>query len=229
MRSYFSRATAIVSTVVLFAAACNEAPTGTATDLLQPQFDKKVKPDEPPDFVPVTVTFDYREGDRVKSDPGALPYSGNIRPNGSLIFYASEESGRTVCFDFAGQPGAPDIDCVNALLTTADPGVEDWEGMLEMPALSTRPTSGQFIWASVEYVDGKKKPAEWYLRYGASCDIADPDPPLDNMFSVYKLSDAAWRFGGENAILCRRWLRGPAVLEEMGDFNMPFELYIEKQ
>lgn len=182
---------------------------------------------------PITVEFresvlDPETSDGVLSDGGGL-YMGIFRENGSMIFSTldgSRNEARLLCFDYAGQT---DISggCIDALLTTSDPGFDGNEvgGMLALEPGELLHTSGQFMWGSVEVINGKDQPAEWYLRFGSNCELADQSLP-QNRFEVLRVSQIEWTFEGNNAVLCRRWLKGRPVSEEIGRFSMPFSLDI---
>lgn len=235
MRSHLWRATALASAAFLVANGCSETRTDLATGIEQPQF----KPAKPTNTVPIELEFrDSTENgtlvDGLLSDGGG-PYLGIFRENGSLIFSTTDESqnaSRQIYFNSGDQADAPD-GFVDALLTTSYPQIEGNPpgGMLTMewdpPA--TLHTGGQFIWSSWELKDGKETPAEWYLRYGSSCVTDYSDSTLiENRFDVIRLSETQWTFEGDSAVLCRRWVRGRFVLEEMGRFAMPFKLDIVK-
>jgi len=182
---------------------------------------------------PITVEFWDADGDRVTSDGGDF-YDGIFRedPNGSLIF-STHENPRCIHFDFPQDPEHPLVpsdDCLDALLTTAYPeGEGNPGGMPAMAPGSSLRTSGQFIWGSVEVVNGKETPAEWFLRYGPG-GCAFEEVVEANQFTVTRKPeplDDEWIFEGQNAYLCRNLQRGKPQDPEIGEFAMPFTLTLK--
>ncbi len=221
MRSHVLRATALAGTAILLAGGCGDSPTDIETEIQAPLF---AKPATPLDWVQLDAYFRSAEHDGVVGDNIDEPYSGALRDNGSLALSTlDDDPDRVICFEFGTQ--APSLsDCRDAFLTTADPRFDgDHEGMLQLTVDSTLHTSGQFIWSSVEFEDGKEQPAEWYLRYGSTCELGD-NSLYDNRFDVVRTSETTWTFEGDDAVLCRRWVRGRFILEEIGRFSMPFVL-----
>ncbi|MFC1639664.1 hypothetical protein ACFL3B_02755 [Gemmatimonadota bacterium] len=186
---------------------------------------------------PITVEFSDADGDRVKSDDGDV-YAGIFRedPNGSLIFSTldgSRNETRQLCFDFPQDPEHPLLPsdgCLDALLTTAYPeGEGNPGGMPAMEPGGSLKTSGQFIWSSVEVINGKPTPVEWFLRYGPGGCLFE-EVVEANQFTVTRglvPYDDEWVLEGQDAYLCRNLQQGKPQDPNLGEFQMPFNLTLK--
>ncbi len=177
-----------------------------------------------PSDIPVSATFRDATDDGVLSDKvGSYDsYDAVILPIGNLFLDARRDiPERRLCFDFDGQEGAPDIDCDDAYLSTAAPGVEG--GLPEMAPGSDMTTRAQVTWVKP---DASGKGYNWFLRFGMDCDSNDVD---EDRLDVTHHPDAdTWTLVGTTAILCRMPTKGRPMVEPVGTFVMPFELTVTR-
>jgi len=177
------------------------------------KFSVKLKGGPPQDSV-VSTTFRDAAGDGVVSDGGGA-YQAVILELGNLRLDARVAIPRQLCFDFAGQSGAPTIDCDDGYLTTSRAGVAG--GFLGMPAGSSMTTAVQVTWV----IDGYN----WFLRFGMDCSM---DDDAGNRAVVTHADATTWTLEGSTATLCKMPVKGRPRAELVGVYGMPFKLTIVK-
>jgi hypothetical protein len=182
-------------------------------------FAVKLKGGPPPSDTPVSATFRDYAGDRVRSDGGGS-YEAVILAIGNLSLDARGTTPRVICFNFAGQVGAPaDPFCDDGYLTTADPDVAP----LVMAPGTSMTTRAQVTWVRR---DDSDKGYNWFLRFGQDCDGADV--AADRLTVTHELDGVTWTFTGATAILCQLPTKGKPEVTEVGRYAMPFQLTVVK-
>lgn len=175
----------------------------------------------PPDSIPVTAAFRQSADEAVLTD-GVLgdstggAYDAVILPIGNLFLDARLDTGRRLCLEFAGQPGAPDVVCDHGYLSTAMPNVSG--GLREMPVGTPMTTRAQVTWVKDGY--------NWSLRFGMDCELNDENA---NRIDVTHPDADTWTLEGNTARLCGLPTKGKPRVVDFGVFTMPFELTVVRK
>lgn len=169
-----------------------------------------------PPWVDIHVAAAFRDAtgeDGLLSDGGGA-YDATILDIGNVFLDARKDviPTRMLCLDFAGQPGAPDVNCRHGYFSTAQPSLEG--GLTAMPVGTTIQTTAQATWTWDGY--------NWHLRFGM--EDCDQGPPVDNQAIVTHPDDHTWTLEGTTACLLRSKIKGRPVVERVGFFDMPFKL-----
>jgi hypothetical protein len=175
----------------------------------------------PPGPIPLDVTFRDTAGDGVLSDGGGI-YIDGVNDVEAILFEignfrldARMVTVRQICFDFAGQPGAPSVTCDDGYITTADPDIEG--GLRAMAVGTTMTTRSQTTWVK----DG----FNWFLRFGRDCEATTE---AANRVSVTHPDSDTWTIEGTNATLCKMSVKGRPRGGFVGQFSMPFRLTLRR-
>lgn len=162
--------------------------------------------------IPVDASLRDADGDGVRSD-GEGTYPAEIDAIGNLFLDARVATERRVCFDFTGQPGAPDpaVFCDNAWITTFDPAESG--GLQTMGLGGTKPVRLGVSWVKDRF--------NWSLAFGRDC-LSRELLPVD--LAVATATGGAWEVEGARATLCRSPTKGKPRTEFVGSFTLPVHL-----
>ena len=169
--------------------------------------------------IPVDATLRDADGDGVQSD-GAGAYPSEIDEIGNLFLDARVATERRVCFDFAGQPGAPAEDvsgvdlCDNAWITTFD--TAESGGLQAMGLGATKPVRLGVSWVKDRY--------NWSLAFGRDCLSGDLIP--EDLAVATATGPDSWEVDGLRATLCRIPTKGKPRHEFVGSFTLPVHLLL---
>jgi len=169
--------------------------------------------------IPVAASFEDAEGVGLLSD-GKSAYDAVILDIGNVFLDArvtAVDPSRVLCFDFAGQPDAPAVQCDHGYFSTADPTLEG--GLTAMSTDDEIKTTAQATWVKDRY--------NWFLRFGEQ--DCGPGTPVEDNRAVVTHPDAnTWVLKGTRACLLRMPTRGKPVVERVDFFDMPFELTLTR-
>lgn len=167
--------------------------------------------------IPVEAAFNDGSGYRLLSDSKGA-YDAVILDIGNVFLdaRATVEPPRMLCFDFAGQPNAPNVECDHGYFSTADPTVAG--GLTVMPVNGSLRTTAQATWIKDRY--------NWFLRYGE--DDCGLGTSVDNRIVVTHPDEATWVLEGTTACLLRMPTRGKPSVEAVGFFDMPFQITLSR-